>query len=177
MKFKIAVFPILSVLLVNVCYQGKNDYKENHVIINNKSVIAHENSTPDVNKQVLLRLVNGIRRTGCSCGSVKMPPVNSVVWNERLETAAKIHCKDMDKNNFLGHKGSDGSLPTDRVTKTGFVWTICGENIADGVQTEQQVFEIWVHSHEHCQNMMNREFKFMAVARSGNYWTQVFASD
>jgi uncharacterized protein YkwD len=136
---------------------------------------TNENSLSDSNKQTLLNLVNDARLKGCDCGAEKMPPVGPVVWNDLLESAAKEHSQDMFDKNFLNHVGSDGSTTADRLTKTGFQWTSCGENIALGFKTEQQVVEAWLNSPVHCKNIMTASYKYMGVARSDTYWTQVFA--
>jgi len=135
----------------------------------------NENSLSDTNKQTLLSLVNEVRQKGCDCGTIKMPPVEPLVWNDQLEAAALEHSLDMNEKNYFDHIGSNGSTFAERLTKTGFKWTSCGENIAMGFQTEQEVVNGWINSQGHCKNIMTANFKYMGVARSGTYWTQVFA--
>lgn len=140
-----------------------------------ENVSTNENSVSDINKQTLLNLVNETRIKGCDCGTEKMPPVEPVAWDDLLETAAKEHSLDMYEKNYFDHIGSDGSSVADRLTKIGFQWTSCGENIAMGYQTEQQVIDGWIKSPGHCKNIMTARFKFMGVGRNNTYWTQVFA--
>lgn len=137
---------------------------------------ADRNRTLTIDKQELLLLVNEARSKGCNCGKQKMPPVPEVVWDDQLESAAERHCRDMSKHNFLSHNGSDGSKFSERITKAGFTWNRCGENIAQGYETGQQVVEGWLKSPEHCKNIMSREFRYMGVARSGTFWTQDFGA-
>jgi uncharacterized protein YkwD len=132
------------------------------------------NELSKIEKQNLLSLVNEARSKGCKCGNRKMPPAAAVAWDDRLESAAVRHSLDMSARNFLSHTGSDGSTLSERITAAGFIWNSCGENIALGYKTEQQVVEGWLKSPEHCKNIMNQEFRFMGVARSGTYWTQDF---
>lgn len=141
-----------------------------------KQGAAARNSTLPTDKQKLLLLVNEARSKGCNCGGLKMPPVPEVAWDDQLESAAEKHSKDMYKHNFLSHNGSDGSKFSDRITKAGFIWNRCGENIAQGYETEQQVVEGWLKSPDHCKNIMSREFRFMGVARIGTFWTQDFGN-
>ena len=119
-------------------------------------------------------LVNEARSKGCGCGSQKMPPVGAVVWDEKLESAAEKHSLDMAKHRFMGHDGSDGSSFSARITKAGFNWTSCAENIAEGYETVEKVVDGWLKSPSHCKNLMDPRSKFMGAARSGTYWTQDF---
>lgn len=130
-----------------------------------------------IDKTILLRLVNEVRATGCDCGGEQMPAVSPLAWNSMLEKAALDHSRDMDQNNFFSHTGSNGSTVGERVTKAGFVWRSCGENIAKGYPTEEAVVQGWINSAGHCKNIMNPGFTLMGIAKSGDYWTQVFASN
>ena len=86
-----------------------------------------------VDKTTMLRLVNEARKKGCSCGATYMPPVDTVVWNSKLEQAALLHSQDMNKNSYFDHTGLDGSTPATRITAVGYTWQAVGENIARGV--------------------------------------------
>jgi len=129
-----------------------------------------------VNKEKILRLVNLARSQGRYCGSRYYPPAPPVRWNATLERAAKIHAEDMSRHDFLSHRGSDGSDVGDRLDRLGYNWKICGENVAKGYSTEEEVVEGWLKSPGHCANVMDPRFKEMGVATSGKYWVQVFAA-
>lgn len=130
----------------------------------------------DVTK--LLELVNKVRAEGCNCGDEKMYPVPPVTWSEQLAQAAYAHSLDMDTNKFpvLLHKGSDGSNTKERIESKGYDWAAGGENLARGQETEAEVMNSWLTSPKHCVNIMYAGVKEMGAGRSGNYWTQVFAS-
>ncbi len=128
------------------------------------------------NKQALLDLINEARSSGCNCGDEYFPPVEAVIWNDTLELAAYDHSKDMDKKEYFDHTGSDGSNAGERIEKYNYVWSIWGENIAMGFNTEEDVVKGWLDSPGHCKNIMKADFKEMGVAKVGVYWTQVFAS-
>ena len=121
------------------------------------------------------RCVNSYRETGCNCGGTFFPAVNPVVWNDTLELAAEIHSVDMDSNNFFSHTGSDGSSPSQRVSRVNYPWRTVGENIARGQPTERLVVEAWINSPGHCRNIMNGSFEEMGVAEQNLFWTQIFA--
>jgi|SRR5690606_33170048 len=148
--------------------------------------IVPEPETPDndtettgnynVDKTVLLQLVNDVRKTGCNCGSTAMPPVNAVSWNDLLAKAAYDHSADMNAQDYFSHTGADGSSPGTRITATGYRWRSYGENIAKGYSNENAVMQGWLNSEGHCKNIMNASFKEMGAGRDGAYWTQVFGA-
>ena len=128
----------------------------------------------NVDKAVMLQLVNNVRQSGCNCGTTLMPPVSPVAWNDLLALAADNHSKDMLANNYFNHTGLDGSTPGDRIRAVGYNWRAYGENIAFNYPNEQAVMNGWINSEGHCKNIMNGTFTEMGVAREGNYWTQEF---
>jgi uncharacterized protein YkwD len=130
----------------------------------------------DSEKEELLRLVNDLRSKGCTCGNRVMLPAPAVQWNNTLESVAFRHSEDMRKNGYFSHTGKDGSSPGDRITAAGYRWSMYSENIANGQKSASEVFTAWRNSPTHCQNMMGGGYKEMGVGRSGDYWTQVFAT-
>lgn len=45
-----------------------------------------------------------------------------------------------------------------------------------GQQNEEEVMKSWLKSPGHCANIMNPDVTEVGVARSGTYWTQLFAA-
>lgn len=148
-----------------------------------KTTMTIESATPEntgapvatnLNNNLLLKLVNDKRTSGCNCGTTIMPPVSPLTWNNALAAAALSHSKDMNANNYFDHNSQNGKTPGDRIIAAGYKWTTYGENIAAGQPTEQIVFDAWINSEGHCKNIMNANFKEMGIAKDGKYWTQDF---
>ncbi|TAF64493.1 MAG: CAP domain-containing protein [Cytophagales bacterium] len=118
----------------------------------------------------MLDLINKTRTTGCVCGTTPMKPVAALKWNSKLEEAAYKHSLDMKTRNYF-----NSNDVSNRITQTGYTWSVFGENIALGYTTEKAVMDYWIKSEGHCKNIMNGSFTEVGVGRSGNYWTQVFA--
>jgi uncharacterized protein YkwD len=137
-----------------------------------KSILAPVNPS----KTKLLNLVNSYRASGCTCGTDHYPAVNPVVWNDTLETAAKVHSDDMNTKQYFSHTGSDGSNTGDRLTTLNYIYSTYGENIAEGYDNEESVMIGWIKSPGHCRNIMDASFTQMGVATNGKYWTQVFSA-
>lgn len=129
-----------------------------------------------INKNLLLQLVNEVRKKGCRCGDTWYPGAQALAWNSQLEQAALVHSSDMYSNNYFSHAAQDGSRAGDRIDDVGYHWRTYGENIAFGYRSEKEVIQGWIKSPGHCKNIMNKAFREMGVSRVGDYWTQVFAS-
>lgn len=130
----------------------------------------------DISAQRVLDLVNDVRASGCDCGGDYYPPTTPVEWNVQLEDAAQGHSEYMNETGNLTHSGAGGSDAGDRLLAAGYDWSSFGENVAEGYITEEDVIDAWLNSEGHCRNIMDPEFMEMGVGKSGQYWTQVFAS-
>lgn len=125
----------------------------------------------NIDRDALLKLVNGLRTKGCKCGTDQMLPVGPVTWNGLLEKAAYDFSVEMKTKNFFSHTSPDGSTPGSRLDAVGYNWNTYGENIAQGYMDEQSVILGWLNSPGHCKNMMNGNFREMGIGKAGNYWT------
>lgn len=127
-----------------------------------------------VDAELLIKLVNQVRKKGCTCGSERMRPVDKVVWNKKLAAAAGHHSRNMLEADFFSHNNPRGQTPGDRARESGYFWKAIGENIILGYTTEEEVITNWLQSEYHCRNIMNPLFREMGVGRAGKYWTQLF---
>lgn len=130
----------------------------------------------NLNNELLLKLVNQVRASGCNCGTTAMPAVPALTWSNIIAKAASNHSKDMDKNNFFNHVSSDGQTLSDRFDAVGYKWRAIAENIAKGQKDEQAVMNSWLNSEGHCKNIMSASYKEMGAAKEGAYWTQDFGA-
>ncbi len=62
-----------------------------------------------------------------------------LAWSDLLQAAALGHARDLDTNNLVGHDGSDGSQPQDRVALFAKADGWVAENIAFGPRTGEDV--------------------------------------
>lgn len=100
--------------------------------------------------------------------------------NTDLRDAARAHNQDMITNNFFDHQGSDGSLPWDRACDQGFtpygLNCYVGENIAGGQSSPASVFNSWMTSQGHRENMLNPVYREIGVGHTtggiyNHYWS------
>lgn len=131
--------------------------------------------------RLVLALTNRARAHGGTCGPRRFPPAPPLALAPALTRAARVHSRDMAAHDFLGHTGSDGSSPGQRVTRAGYRWSMVGENVASGVGTAQEAVAGWLASPHHCANIMTAGYRQMGVAFAVNrlsgaviYWTEDF---
>jgi uncharacterized protein YkwD len=148
---------------------------------------AHEPPPPRLEPhavaQRVLALINTARAKPRKCGRDRLAAAPPLVLSPVLNEAASAHARDMAAHGFLDHRGWDGSLPGQRMTRAGYTWRASGENIASGQRDEESVVAAWLASPGHCAALMSPQFTetgvAFALATSGRptiYWTQVFAA-
>ncbi|MHB1192914.1 MAG: CAP domain-containing protein [Longimicrobiales bacterium] len=100
-----------------------------------------------------------------------------------LVRAARVHAEDMARHGFVSHQGSDGSDPSQRLDRVGYLWIWVGENIAAGQESPDDVVAGWIRSADHRANILSPEAVSagLAMARSsegefGTYWVMVYAA-
>lgn len=134
-------------------------------------------TAPNTWQQEMLDQVNQIRAKGCRCGRKRMPPAPPLSWNDQLAATANSHAKDMQRNRFMGHRGSNGSRIGERATLAGYNWQSIAENVAWNTQTVSNTVQGWKNSPGHCKSMMSSAYREMGAANVGAYWVQVFGTE
>jgi len=132
----------------------------------------------------LIELVNSVRsRHGVS-------PLSA---EARLMEAAQSHADDLAWQASRAtlatyghgpHRGSDGSLPADRVRRAGYNYRIVGENVAAGRQVPEFTVADWIESEGHFRTMTDRRVRQAGAGFSYNardpqfqyYWVLVVAA-
>jgi uncharacterized protein YkwD len=104
-----------------------------------------------------------------------------------LLNAASAHLLDMLKNNFTGHRGSDGSLPQKRVERFGRVSGDVKENISYYANTAREILMNMLlddgnAKRDHRKNLLSSDLKYIGLSAgdsksSGKICVVVFAPD
>jgi uncharacterized protein YkwD len=127
--------------------------------------------------------VNAVRARGTRCGGRSMGAARPLQLSATLGTAAAEHAVDMAQHDYFEHVDLGGRSPADRVRAIGYRYTLIGENIAYGPASADEVVSGWLHSPDHCENIMDPRFAEMGLAyapgqgsRRGLYWDQELAA-
>ena len=112
-----------------------------------------------------LARINRLRAAGADCrGGGRFAPAAALAWNAALLHAAAAHSRDMAATGRFSHSGRDGSTLAGRIDAAGYAWSRIGENIATGQKSADAVIADWLSSDGHCANLMNADFRDMALA-------------
>jgi uncharacterized protein YkwD len=106
-------------------------------------------------------------------------------WDGRLAAIARLHSEEMAREGFFGHEGTDGSQPSNRVSRAGIQWRSTGENIAkcrDVAEAEELFMDEPRFRQNHRGNILNPEYTHVGIgiARGPDgtlYITQEFVQE
>ncbi len=148
-------------------------------------------------KEEIIDLINSIRANGRYCGDKYFDATKPLKWNQKLYNASYEHSWDMKESGKFSHDGSGtisdktandlklnrGSYFNERIEHNGYRYQLAGENIyySSYKSSASDAIDAWVKSPPHCENLMNPNFKEVAVAvvygdDGSSYWTQDFGT-
>jgi len=129
-----------------------------------------------------LKLVNEARARGAQCGGRAFGPAPPLTLSGTLDSVALGHATDMAVHDYFEHQDLSGQSPADRVRAVGYREKLVGENIAYGPVTIEEAVRGWLHSPDHCENIMDPRFAQMGIGfatgqatRRGLFWVQLLA--
>lgn len=131
-----------------------------------------EDSDDEIINEVM-NLVNDERK---SCG------LKPLTIDEELCKVAQVRSEEIVEN--FSHTRLDGSRWVTVLEQANIYYHSAGENIAAGFRTAEEVFESWMQSEEHRQNILSCEYCRQGVALTfaegteyEYYWAQIFTDD
>ncbi len=107
----------------------------------------------------------------------KSAGLNPVTLNTDATTAAQVRAEESSV--FFSHTRPNGTSFATALKDAGVSYRSCGENIAWGQKTPEQVMEGWMNSTGHRANILNASYTEIGVgfyqnASGVNYWSQLF---
>ena len=103
--------------------------------------------------------------------------------NSTLVESARAHSLDMAENRYFSHTSRDGQTAGERIRDAGYNWKTYGENIAAGQIDAEEVFQDWMESRGHRENILDPYFEDIGVGYVYDpdsiylhYWTQHFGA-
>lgn len=113
----------------------------------------------------------------------KRAGLNPLKLAEKLCVTARWHAVDMAVGNYFEHRDRQGRTVGERLASFGYHYRYCGQNIAAGQQSAEEVVQAWMKSPGHRENILRREFREVGIAyvqnpnsRYGRYWVQDFGA-
>lgn len=107
--------------------------------------------------------------------------LKSLSYDSDLAAAALLHSQDMGSRDYFSHDSLDGTKFYERILDEGYNYNLCGENIAAGASTPEDVVDTWMNSPGHRANILNPDYCDIGVGYAlspgssyNHYWTQDF---
>lgn len=140
---------------------------ENPSVTPTPEVTQPEQTTPESSDSIteVMRLVNQERAK---------EELSALQTNDAITQAAQVRASELAT--LFDHTRPDGSICFTALDEAGVRYWTAGENIAAGYSTPEQVMNGWMNSPGHRANILSSEFTTIGVARSGNYWVQLFVA-
>ncbi len=88
----------------------------------------------------------------------------ALVENRLLSTAAKDKLRDMFEKNYWDHTSPDGERAWSFINKTGYSYSMAGENLARGFISANSMVKAWMNSETHRKNILNESFTQTGIA-------------
>ncbi len=96
--------------------------------------------------------------------------LGSLSTNPQLTSAAYAKAQDMLANQYFAHTSPSGKTPWDFIKGAGYNYSYAGENLAIGYSDASELFNAWMNSATHRQNILNPNFREIGMAVvSGTY--------
>jgi hypothetical protein len=108
-----------------------------------------------INAQNLVNLINQSRQT---------QNLSLLEVNTKLNQAASLKAQDMITNDYFDHTSPSGVSPWYWFSKAGYSFVWAGENLAIHFTDTNAVFDAWMASAGHRDNILNPNFKEIGVA-------------
>jgi len=89
-----------------------------------------------------------------------------------LSAAADVRAKEVLTR--FSHTRPNGTSCFTVLREFNISYNVCGENIAKGFSDARSVVNAWMNSSGHRANILNPNYKFMGVGKSGSGWCQLF---
>ncbi|MGD9212274.1 MAG: CAP domain-containing protein [Desulfobacteraceae bacterium] len=104
--------------------------------------------------------------------------IHALSWNDQLFEAAALHSEDMAESDYFSHTSLGGSSFIDRITAAGYSYSAASENIGAGQTDAQAIFDSWMNSQGHRENMLSASYCEAGVGYASgtnsqytHYWT------
>lgn len=109
----------------------------------------------DITKSAIISLTNQTRQ---ALG------LGTLSESKTLNQAAYLKAKDMIEKNYFNHKSPQGITPWYWFGQAGYTYKYAGENLAIGFFDSTEVYNAWLNSPSHKDNIINANYKETGVA-------------
>jgi len=109
----------------------------------------------DITKSALENYTNQARQ------SAGLSPLSN---NAKLEYAAQMKAQNMIENQYFSHTSPSGITPWHWFSQAGYKYKYAGENLAIGFYESEEVYNAWLNSPSHRDNILNPNYTEIGIA-------------
>jgi len=109
----------------------------------------------DITRSQLVQMLNQTRK---SLG------LSTLTENEKLNQAASLKANDMVANGYFNHISPNGITPWYWFSQSGYSYKYAGENLAIGFYDSAEVYNAWLNSPSHKENMVSPYYSEVGTA-------------
>ena len=109
----------------------------------------------NISSQSLLSLINQVRQE---------KSLSPLTLNNQLSSAALLKADDMIANDYFEHISPTGVTPWYWMKKAGYNFDYAGENLAMDFFETNSVFQAWMNSPSHRDNILNPNYREIGIA-------------
>ena len=84
--------------------------------------------------------------------------------SQKLDEAALLKAQNMIQNGYFSHTSPSGLTPWYWFGQVGYNYQFAGENLAVGFYESQEVYNAWMNSPSHRENLLNPNYKEVGTA-------------
>lgn len=84
--------------------------------------------------------------------------------SEDLSRAASDKLTDMEREKYFAHTSPKNLTPWHFIQKTGYAYSVAGENLAISFTDPRAEHKAWMRSEKHCQNILDARFQESGIA-------------
>lgn len=95
--------------------------------------------------------------------------LNPLTQNNTLDKAAYLKGEDMIQNSYFSHQSPEGITPWFWFLQAGYDYKYAGENLAIGFVDSKNVYDAWLNSPSHKENLLNPNYKEIGTAVLQNF--------
>ncbi|MBP6891486.1 hypothetical protein KBB92_00940 [Candidatus Shapirobacteria bacterium] len=85
-------------------------------------------------------------------------------YNSLLSQSAKLKAEDMFNNDYWAHISPDGVSPWEFFKKSGYQYTVAGENLARDFYDTETLLKAWMNSPTHRDNIVKNDYQEIGIA-------------
>lgn len=109
----------------------------------------------DITKTNLIEYINSARK------SLGLSPLSE---NKTLERSAFLKAQDILEKDYFAHYSPEGKSPWYWFRISGYDYAVAGENLAIGFLDSKEVFDAWMNSQTHRENILNPNYQEIGIS-------------